>query len=34
VMADGQMIASGDPGHVRNHPAVRAAYLGDHEVAA
>jgi branched-chain amino acid transport system ATP-binding protein len=34
VMADGQMIASGDPDHVRNHPAVRAAYLGDHEVAA
>lgn len=31
VMADGQMIASGSPEHVRNHPAVRAAYLGhDH----
>ena len=34
VMSDGQMIASGDPEHVRNHPAVRAAYLGDHEEAA
>ncbi len=34
VMADGQMIASGDPEHVRNHPAVRAAYLGDHGAAA
>lgn len=34
VMADGKMIASGSPEHVRNHPAVRAAYLGDHEVAA
>jgi branched-chain amino acid transport system ATP-binding protein len=28
VMADGQVIASGDPAHVRSHPAVRAAYLG------
>lgn len=34
VMADGQVIASGSPDHVRNHPAVRAAYLGDHEAAA
>jgi branched-chain amino acid transport system ATP-binding protein len=34
VMADGRMIASGAPDHVRCHPAVRAAYLGDHEVAA
>lgn len=35
VMADGQMIASGSPDHVRNHPAVRAAYLGhDHGEAA
>lgn len=34
VMADGQVIASGSPDHVRNHPAVRAAYLGEHEVAA
>lgn len=28
VMADGKVIASGDPEHVRNHPAVRQAYLG------
>lgn len=28
VMADGQVIASGDPVYVRSHPAVRAAYLG------
>jgi branched-chain amino acid transport system ATP-binding protein len=34
VMADGHMIASGPPDFVRNHPAVRAAYLGEHEVAA
>lgn len=34
VMADGQVIASGSPDHVRNHPAVRTAYLGDHEVTA
>jgi branched-chain amino acid transport system ATP-binding protein len=35
VMADGQVIASGDPAHVRSHPAVRAAYLGhEQEVAA
>lgn len=34
VMADGQVIASGSPDHVRNHPAVRTAYLGEHEVAA
>jgi branched-chain amino acid transport system ATP-binding protein len=31
VMADGQVIASGDPDHVRSHPAVRAAYLGHEE---
>lgn len=34
VMADGQVIASGSPDHVRNHPAVRTAYLGEHEVTA
>lgn len=34
VMADGHVIASGAPDYVRAHPAVRSAYLGDHEVAA
>jgi branched-chain amino acid transport system ATP-binding protein len=35
VMADGQVIASGDPAHVRSHPAVRSAYLGqEQEIAA
>jgi branched-chain amino acid transport system ATP-binding protein len=30
VMHDGCVIASGSPLEVRMHPAVRAAYLGDH----
>ncbi len=30
VMHDGQVIATGLPREVRRHPAVRAAYLGDH----
>mgnify|MGYP001080577835 FL=1 len=30
VMHDGCVIASGSPQEVRLHPAVRAAYLGDH----
>jgi len=34
VMADGEVIASGLPAEVRNHPAVRIAYLGDHGEAA
>lgn len=34
VMADGKMIASGEPAYVRSHPAVRAAYLGNEEEAA
>jgi branched-chain amino acid transport system ATP-binding protein len=35
VMADGTVIASGSPEHVRNHPAVRSAYLGhDHGAPA
>ncbi|CAN7351112.1 ABC transporter ATP-binding protein [Bosea sp. LjRoot9] len=35
VMADGTVIASGAPDHVRSHPAVRTAYLGqDHGAVA
>lgn len=34
VMHDGCVIASGLPQEVRMHPAVRAAYLGDHGDAA
>ncbi len=34
VMADGKVIASGDPEHVRNHPDVRQAYLGHEDGVA
>lgn len=34
VMADGQVIASGNPDFVRNHPEVRQAYLGQDYGAA
>ncbi len=34
VMADGHVIASGSPQHVRTDPAVRLAYLGNEEDAA
>jgi branched-chain amino acid transport system ATP-binding protein len=29
VMVNGTQIASGDPGHIRNSPEVRSAYLGE-----
>ena len=33
VMVNGRLIATGAPNHIRNHPEVRKAYLGD-ELAA
>jgi branched-chain amino acid transport system ATP-binding protein len=31
VMVDGQVLLSGTPDEIRNHPEVRSVYLGDDE---